>query len=280
MSDFRADLHCHSSCSDGSLSPEELVRHACAIGLQGLSITDHDSLEAYRTALPEAKLRQLKLISGIELSSAHNNTTIHILGYSFTHHHPVLQKLCLQHTTRRSQRNQEILSNLAKLKMPISQEDFSEITSSAIGRPHIAQIMVKKGYVPSVQAAFKMFLGENKPAYAQGTHPSVEETIQAIHAANGLAVIAHPHLIDSKKIIHELLEMNFDGIECYYAKFTRDQNAKWLKIAQEKNWIKTGGSDFHGDIKPNINLGSSWLPRDSFHPLYEHYLKSNPDVLS
>lgn len=274
MMEFRADLHCHSTCSDGSLSPEDLVKHAAEVGLKGLSITDHDTTSAYATAMPAAKKIGLEVIPGVEFSSSHQGESIHILGYAFDPAHPSILALSERHASRRGSRNQEILNRLAKLGMPVSDEDLKlEVQGIAhtIGRPHIAKAMVKKGYVESIQEAFKKYLGEGRLAYVPGTAFSVEETIQTIHEANGLAVIAHPHLIDNSDVLQKLLEMDFNGIECYYGNFAEDQNSRWLKIAKKKGWLATGGSDFHGDVKPAIPLGRSWVGEETFRILQEHY---------
>ncbi len=266
MSEFRADLHCHSTCSDGTLMPQELIKHAIEIGLKGLSITDHDTVDAYNEALPFAKSLQFDLIPGVEFSAMHKNATVHILGYAFHLNDAELLSFCKRHTERRSDRNQQILQKLAKMGIKITEEDIRLANDKlhSIGRPHIAQAMRAKGYVQSIQDAFKKYIGEGKPAYASGESFSVEETLERIHRANGLAVIAHPHLIDDQRILKGLLDMNFDGIECFYSKFSREHSARWIEIAQKKNWLMTGGSDFHGSVKPNVPLGCSWVNEETF----------------
>ena len=158
--------------------------------------------------------------------------------------------------------------------MLVSEEDVMSLSKQTIGRPHIAQAMMKKGYVFSVEEAFKKYLAEGKPCYFKGHSFSVEETLQVIHDVHGLAIIAHPHLIERSSTVKRLLEMNFDGLEAYYAKFPPKQEQKWVKIAQFKKWLITGGSDFHGDIKPHIPLGCSWVNEEIFRFLQSHYLKN------
>lgn len=280
MSDFRADLHCHSTCSDGTNSPEELIALAARIGLQGLSITDHDTIEAYSTAIPLFKEKGLKWISGAEFSSVHKGTSIHILGYSFKLDHAELHAFCQKHSQRRFDRNRTILEKLAKAGMPISEDEIASLFSSSkskktVGRPHIAHAMVKKGYVATIQEAFAKYLKEGALCYASGNAFSVEETLDIIHQAKGLAFIAHPHLINDGQKIHQLLQMNFDGIECYYGKFFSDEHTRWLKMAKKKDLLISGGSDFHGDFKPNIPLGCSWISEELFRPLHDHCLQNN-----
>lgn len=275
MNHFRADLHCHSTCSDGTLSPVEIVHLAKRIGLSALSITDHDTIEAYKTAIPAAKEIGLALLTGVEFSAMLNDTSVHILGYGFSATDLTIQSLCDQHTERRYHRNKQMLELLAKHGMPITEEELLAACSMdaqhpfkhSTGRPHIALAMIKKGYINNVYDAFARYLGEGKPCFAQGASFSVEETLNVIHKANGIAIIAHPHLQKSNRIIKKLLEMNFDGMESYYGNFPPQRHQKWIKIATNKNWLITGGSDFHGSIKPHIPLGCSWINEERFQIL-------------
>ena len=282
MNDFRADLHCHTTCSDGTVKPQDIIQIACDLGLQGLSITDHDTIEAYKEALPAAQAKQFPLISGVEFSAVHRNASIHILAYSFPLSSTGIQEFCQRHNQRREQRNRAILELLAFQGMPLSQEDFSpdlfsDKSQHSIGRPHIALAMMKKGYVSSIQKAFQEYIGEGKSCYVPGNAFSIEETLEIIHQAQGLAIIAHPHLIENVGILRDLLSMNFDGIEGYYARFPRNTHARWLKIGAHKGWIITGGSDFHGEIKPNLPLGSSWVNEETFLIL-QHHFQHNQEI--
>lgn len=270
MADFRADLHCHSTCSDGTYTPENLVKLASESGLMGLSITDHDTVEAYSLALPLAQSLGVELISGVEFSTELFGQSVHVLGYCFQVDHPAIQELCQMHMQRREERNLSILEKLKDLGKPLSLEEIiPKEMHHTIGRPHIAQAMIKRGYVETIQEAFKKYIGDGKPAYAKGKTIPIQETLDIIHTAHGKAIMAHPHLIDDNLILRKLLEMNFDGIECYYAKFNKEQNARWIQIAQNKNWLITGGSDFHGNVKPTIPLGASWIDRESFNFLIQ-----------
>ena len=278
MNDFRADLHCHTTSSDGTTSPEEIVKMAVELGLSGLSITDHDTVDAYSSAVPLAQKLGLELISGAEFSSMQDDVSVHILAYAFPLGSPLIQNFCAKHTQRRAARNKEILKRLTEHGMPLNEEEVlaampeSPLNShSTIGRPHIALAMRKKGYIQTIQEGFNKYLGEGKSCYFPGESFSTQETIDIIHQAKGLAVIAHPHLIDHPKTLKQLLEMNFDGIECYYARFHKEAHDRWLKIAQHRQWLVTGGSDYHGTIKPNIPLGASWINEERFRPLQKHF---------
>lgn len=274
--DFRADLHCHTTCSDGTYTPEDVLKLAHGKQLQGLSITDHDTIQAYAQAVPLAEKYQLLLLSGVEFSSVHRGHSVHLLAYSFPLNSPIIQEFCQRHTQRRQRRNEAILERLAKEGMPLSIEDLHQAIPSSstqtIGRPHIAMAMMSKGYVSSIQQAFQQYIGEGKSCYVSGHAFNVEETLDVIHRAHGLAIIAHPHLIDNETILKDLISMDFDGIEAYYGRFSSAQHQRWVQIGRQRNWILTGGSDFHGDIKPNLPLGSSWVNQETFELLYQHFI--------
>lgn len=281
MRDFRADLHCHTTFSDGTCTPFEIIDKAAKIPLQGLSITDHDTIDAYITAIPYAKGKGIDLLPGVEFSSVHGPESVHILAYGFAIDNPLILEFCQKHQRRRKQRNLLILEKLKQFKMPVTEEEMSQAIPTnipglkqTIGRPHIAQAMVNKGYISSVNEAFIKYLGEGKICYAPGPSFTAEETIHIIHKAGGLAIIAHPHLLENTKVIKELLELPFDGLEAYYARMLPHAEKKWVKIAEKRKWLVTGGSDFHGTIKPNLDLGCSWVNEDTFNFIKSHYLKN------
>ncbi|MFN0065361.1 MAG: PHP domain-containing protein [Chlamydiales bacterium] len=269
---FRADLHCHSNCSDGSDSPQELIDIALKEGLCGLSITDHDTIRAYETAVPYAAEKGLLLLSGVEFSSSHAEEPIHILGYAFSLQAEPLQALCRKHRMRRRERNLEILANLKRMGITIEEEELGSSDTHTVGRPHIALLLIERGEVSTVQEAFARYLGEEKPAYASGEIISIDETIKAIHQSGGKAILAHPQLIKRKRVFRKMLEMPFDGLEGYYAHLALDQEERYLDIAKERGFLITGGSDYHGAVKPNNRLGSSWVDQETFTTLYNHYV--------
>lgn len=275
---FRADLHCHSTCSDGSDDPVVLVKLAKSIGLGGLSITDHDSIEAYHTALPYAAEIGLPMISGIEFSADWFGESVHILGYCFNVHHQEIAAFCVEHQQRRHIRNEGILEKLKGAKMPLTLEEVVATTTqelTTIGRPHIAQAMVAKGYVPTIQEAFRRYIGEGKPCYMSGPVVSVEHTIDLLHRADALAILAHPQLIKNKKVLEHMFTLPFDGLEAYYARFPQSESELWVSMAKKHDWIITGGSDYHGTIKPSIELGCSFVDETIFRDLQKLYLKNS-----
>lgn len=264
---FRADLHCHTIFSDGTLSPEALIDKAQEIGLSALCITDHDSVEAYKRALPYAQAKQILLGTGVEFSCTHKETSVHLLGYGIDITHPKLLSFCQRHAKRRTERNRKILEKLRQINMPLSEEELCSM-GHMIGRPHIALLMLKKGYVPSIKTAFQLYIGDDKPCYVRGCAFSVEETIAIIHEAGGKAFIAHPHLLHHRCKIKELLCFPIDGLECYYAQFNNEQTKRFIKLAKEKNLLMSGGSDFHGETLEHTRLGSSWVDEATFHTIF------------
>ena len=267
---FRADLHCHSTVSDGTLAPDALIRHAVERGLQGLAITDHDTFASYEMALPVAKEVGLELLIGAEFSAHHQLGSVHILGYGFDPANEALLALCRHHVGRREGRNREILRLLKERGMSIEESEVLAAGKQVYGRPHIAQAMVERGYVRDVREAFNRWLGDGKLCFASQDEVSVEETIQKIQAAEGLAIIAHPHLIRDQRLLRALLDLPFDGIEGFYGNFPRWVDDRFIRIGEEKGWLVTGGSDFHGAPKPHIGLGASWVGEETFRRLADH----------
>jgi hypothetical protein len=253
------------------LTPEELVRLAKEVGLGGLSITDHDTVSAYQTAIPVAKELGMRLGSGVEFSTMFETLSVHILGYDIALDSAELHTFCKRHQERREDRNRVILEKLTQKGMPISMEEITK-GPSTIGRPHIALAMIAKGYVKSIREAFQIHIGDDKPCYYPGESFSTEETIALIHRLKGKAFLAHPHLLEHGKKIKRLLQLPFNGLECRYAKFTADQEQRWIKIAKEKGLLTSGGSDFHGASKDYIQLGCSWVTQEVFDQIFQHPL--------
>jgi predicted metal-dependent phosphoesterase TrpH len=252
--EFRADMHSHTNCSDGMFSPLELIELAKSQGLSALSITDHDSIQAYtQESFAKASSLGLLLCTGVEFSCQIKGVNIHILGYDFDVENKEIQELCQKHKTRRFERNRKILYKLRTQGILIEERELEEF----------------KGIVSSVKEAFNKYLGDGKCCFDAGVCFSISDTIKVIHKAGGKAFIAHPHLIKRNKILKEVLSLPFDGIECFYGVFSRRDNNKWLEIAKDKNWLISGGSDFHGDSKPQNRMGSSWIDQENFFKIYE-----------
>ncbi|MCB1084273.1 MAG: PHP domain-containing protein [Simkania sp.] len=268
MKMYRADLHCHSTCSDGTSTPVELLELAKEKELNAISITDHDTLEAYSDeAFQKSEELGVKLYPGVEFSTRHKKFPVHLLGYGIKKT-PEILEFCLKHQERRMDRNREILEKLKRLSIIVEEEELGNPKDRTIGRPHIAEVLLKKHYISSIQEAFDRYIGEGKPCFDPGASFTPEETIVIIHNSGGKAFIAHPHLIKKSAILKDLLTMDFDGIESYYGLFHGAQEKKWLRVAEEKGWLVSGGSDFHGSIKPHIQLGCSWVDEERVKAIF------------
>ncbi|MDJ0651477.1 MAG: PHP domain-containing protein [Simkaniaceae bacterium] len=265
---YKADLHCHSTCSDGTLTPVELLEHAKEKALSAISITDHDTLDAYSEDIFQKSTKLgVKLYVGVEFSTQHKNFSVHLLGYGVKKT-PEILEFCQKHQERRLHRNREILEKLKRLSMIVDAEELGCPNNRTVGRPHIAELLLKKHYISSIQEAFDRYIGEGKPCFVSGENFTPQETIAIIRSAGGKAFIAHPHLIKKREMVEDLLSMDFDGIECYYSLFGKAHEEKWLNVAKEKGWLVSGGSDFHGSIKPQIQLGASWVNKKRIEAIF------------
>jgi predicted metal-dependent phosphoesterase TrpH len=273
--EFRADLHCHSSCSDGSHTPMEILLLAKKNGLKGISITDHDTLSAYTDEFFSlAKELDIEVLVGIEMSSDFQGLNVHILGYNVPLNSG-LNSFIESIQEKRESRNKAIIRRLQGKNISITWEemkDFSQrkgIKPIVIGRPHIALLLKQKGYVSTTQEAFDKYINDNGSCYVSGGKYSSEEVIKRLHEVKAKAVLAHPHLIKKRPKINKIINLPFDGVEGYYSLLYPSIEQKWIEIAKKKKWLVTGGSDFHGDIKRNIPLGCSWVGRTVFDQLKE-----------
>lgn len=267
------DLHCHSTCSDGSNSPIQLIDIAKEKNLQGIAITDHDTVAAYTDSLFEyASLSKVDLITGVEFSTKYDKQdgyeSIHILGYNIDCKNKKLMDFCTQHKQRRIHRFNQIVEKLELSGYNIKEELKDVKRNPSIGRPHIAKVLIKKGYVDSMEMAFKKFIGDKAPFFIPSDLPSIEETIAVIKIAGGKAILAHPILIKGRKVLRRLLSIyQFDGMECFYGNFSRNKIQYLIDICNDRNILITGGSDYHGDHKKFVTLGSSFTTQEDLRKL-------------
>ena len=261
---FRADLHCHSTCSDGTMSPKELIDLAKTEGLSALSITDHDTLCAYdEELLAYAKEKQILLGVGIEISCHHHKQSVHVLGYDVSITAQTFIAYLKRHALRREHRNRAILDKLQRLGISLELCNLHRL-----GRPHLAQALLQRGYVRSLQEAFHRYLGDQGCCFVAGELFAVEEALLLIHEAHGKAFLAHPHLYRDRTFISSLLSLPFDGIEAYYARYAPYEQQKWVDLAKQKGLLVSGGSDFHGTIKPELSMGCSFVTKDGFDAIF------------
>jgi predicted metal-dependent phosphoesterase TrpH len=254
------DLHTHSMYSDGSSSPAELVALALANKLVALSLTDHDTVEGVEELMRLGEEAGLLVISGVEISTTFHDHTLHILGYGIAPRHPALLDWLKPLQESRKQRNAIMLDKLRGLGIEISMEEIQKISCyGQTGRPHIAQVLVAKGVVESFEAAFRHYLGRNRPAWKKRFSYSAAETIDMIHQAGGIAVLAHPGQLDpamlvQAPLIRQLVLRGLDGLEIYYPAHNRRMKKRLKALAAEQGLLITGGSDFHGLTRPTHRL--------------------------
>jgi predicted metal-dependent phosphoesterase TrpH len=264
----RIDLHTHTTFSDGSCSPTELIELATQQGLDILAITDHDTTEGLPEALEATKDLSLELIPGIELSAQFQNREMHILGYFINLTDPQFQARLEDLRSTRIERIHHILARLNSLGIDISVEDVQRTSGTGtIGRPHIAQVMLAKGHVKSMKEAFEQWLGSRGKAYVQRAVPEAHEIIEWITDAGGIPILAHPYWEgfnkeDSATACQTLVEQGLQGLEVFYGTFSARHISFNLGLAKRFDLLMTGGSDFHGTFKPDIALGKG---RGSLH---------------
>jgi len=256
------DLHVHSSCSDGTFTPAELVRLACDGGIQALAITDHDTVAGVSEAHMAGKERGVEVIPGIEIGSYLDSISIHVLGYGMRVDDPLFCQKVLRMQEARAVRNQEIIHRLQALRLPVSMEELQGYSSGGqLGRPHIARLLIDKKMVKTMQDAFSLYLRRGRPAYVERFKYSAQEAVALIHAAGGVAVIAHPGTSIPRhsqlsRVLYDLKALGMDGVEVYYPDHDVATTNRLEAIAGKIGMLITGGSDFHGDNRPQIMLGN------------------------
>jgi predicted metal-dependent phosphoesterase TrpH len=250
------DLHIHTNHSDGLFSPEEVVDLATAKNLDGIAITDHDTITGIKIAMEYSKrYNNFIVIPGIEFGCVYDDEEVHILGYFIDYENSELIKLTDILKKSRLNRGVEMINKINELGMKLSLEDVIEFSGEEyIGRPHIARAMVKKGYISNVSEGFTKFLDRGKPAYADRYKISISETISLIKNVGGISILAHPGLLKNKEIIRHCISMGINGLECIHSKHDEEDTKYLIQIAERNNLIITGGSDFHGDSKDGSSL--------------------------
>ena len=241
------DLHVHSNNSDGTWSVEEMVGAAKEKGLSAVALTDHDTVEGIDLATAAGNSVGIDVIPGVELSTEVGEAEVHILGYFVDHMNAEFNGLLNRMRQGRSHRMVEMVNRLNSLGYEITLEEVeAKAESGTIGRPHLARVLVDKGYLSSVEAAFDRLLGRGKPGYVPRTKLTPPQAIAAIKGAHGVAVLAHPGLIEAQLSISDLVDAGLGGIEVYYPAHDCNAVNLWLQVAQHYRLIATGGSDYHG----------------------------------
>lgn len=255
------DLHMHSTFSDGSLTPEELVELAAKAGITAMALTDHDGMMGIDRFMAACQIHGIRGIPGVEISIEHSGGTLHMLGYFIDQHNARIVEALARLRRGREERNQFILERLNSLGLPLTWEDVSSLAKEdVVGRPHFAQAMITKGHVKNKEEAFDKYLGKGKPAYVERDRFTVDESIALIREAGGVPVLAHPCTLNMgrrrlREFLAELGAKGLQGIEAYYSEHSHEQERFCMNMARDLGWVVTGGSDFHGAMNPHIHLG-------------------------
>jgi len=257
------DLHSHTTASDGTFSPAQLVDEAGRAGVRILGITDHDTFSGYDQALPLARQTGLELVCGIELSTKLHGHSVHLLGYFLDEllnpdGFGVFRTWIGELQASRRDRNVRLIARLRELGVDITLEEVQARGGGMTGRPHFAQLLIEKGYVSNMQQAFDDYLDESAKGYVTRHEPQFGEAVQHIRGAGGIASLAHPVRLreDFAAILPEVCAAGLNAIEAYHSDHNPAQTALYLQLAEQYGLLVTGGSDFHGAVKPEIHLGT------------------------
>jgi hypothetical protein len=275
VAQVKVDLHTHTVASDGALTPRELVRKAVEHGVRVLAITDHDSTEGIAEARAEASRHEgVTIVPGLEINcDVEGGAEIHVLGYLVDHEAPWFQEFLRTQRAERTGRVHTIAARLAELGMPIDPaEVFAVAGEGAPGRPHVAQVMVKHGYVKSVREAFDKYLRSDGPANVSRRRLTPIQAVDVIRRARGVAVLAHPGLANRDAMIPALVEAGLQGIETYYAEHSTEQVRAYLELCRRFDLVATGGSDYHGPHTGRSNPpGTPTVPMSAWDALRERW---------
>ena len=277
----KIDLHMHSTASDGTFSPSEIVAAASAANLAAIALTDHDTVDGIDEFIAAGKAHpELMVIPGIEISTYFEGREVHIVGLFIDHHNPQLLEFMKKIQGDRHERNMKLVEKLELAGYPVSIDEVTAVSGGKIiGRPHFAQVIKEKFAFENLQSVFECCLKRGTPGYHPRVLPQPPETIAAIHAAGGIAVWAHPVYRNQgekawgRRVLKQIAPAGLDAIEAYYSKFDSNQTRSMLELAQEFNLALSGGSDFHGEnspgVLPGVGFGELDVPENLLAPLLE-----------
>ena len=268
------DLHLHSTCSDGTSSPEEVVARAGKLGLSVISLTDHDSTGGVVEAQEAGSCRGVEVVPGVELSAQADGKDIHILGYFVDADHPQLVDCLRLYRDARTHRAERMVQKLNKLGIQVRIEQvLAKAGAGAVCRPHVADVLVEEGHVFSANEAFHKYLGYSRPAYESKYSLSPADALEIIHAADGLGCLAHPGLYRRDDLIPGLVDKGMDGIEVRHTKHNPTDVVRYTEVASHYGLLLSGGSDCHGDGRGAAVMGVVEVPRAYVEALREAYQK-------
>ncbi|MFP4021357.1 MAG: PHP domain-containing protein [Halanaerobium sp.] len=273
----KIDLHMHTTASDGASTPEELIETCLELGLETISVTDHDNVTAVAKVQQLGEEKGLKVVPGIEISTYRGEAEYHILGYFIDIENDALLGLTETILDSRVERTHKMIEKLTEMGYPLEFKDVKKYaTGVSLGRPHIARAMVEKGYIEEIGDAFtEEFIDGGGKAYVEKKNVLPAEAIEVILKAGGVPVIAHPYIINhgqalDKEEIARLKNVGLKGVEVYQTKHNKKITKKYKKIAEELDLLITGGSDYHGENSPGIAPGDSGMTQAEFDQLENH----------
>ena len=259
------DLHSHSTASDGSEKPAALIEQAVEIGLSALALTDHDTQDGIPEAKAAARSAPLELIPGTELSLEYAEGGMHLVVLWLEPGPGPLQNRLEELGQGRAQRNERMAQRLTELGMPLTAEEIlEEGGSGSVGRPHIAAVMMRKGYVETIEEAFELWLTSGRPAYIGRPRLKPEDAIQLARASGGVPILAHPHTLGINRahemadLLTRLIPAGLIGLEAFCAGYRRHEREGYADLARRFGLVPAGGSDFHGTYKPGLSLGTGY----------------------
>lgn len=259
------DLHAHTTASDGTFTPRELVEYAKRKNLTGIGITDHDTTDGIEEAMETGKRLGVEVVPGVEINTEYEGKEVHVLGYYFDQSSDLLQKLFVKLRTERSRRMERILEKLDHLGIQVnSDEVWKEARGGAIGRPHIGRVLVRKGVARDMRDAFDRYLGQGGSAYVERYKLHPADAIRQIVEAGGVPILAHPGLVGKDDIIEQMIPAGLMGIEVFHPDHRPEMRERYGKLAKNLNLLATGGSDFHGSgAEHRGDLGSVTVDRSA-----------------
>ncbi|HET6498841.1 MAG TPA: PHP domain-containing protein [Coriobacteriia bacterium] len=270
--DVRFDLHAHTTASDGTSSPADLVRRAARLGLAAVAITDHDSVEGVSEALATARAEcpSLTVVPGVELSAVADGRDVHILGYFVDHENAVLRAHLADLRRARLNRAESIVDALAAAGYRVSLDRVLSLSDGgAVGRSHVARALVDEGHAEDVSDAFHRLLGRGRPFYVPKDVRTPSEALRVVADSGGIPVLAHPAVTAIDDLIPQLVHEGLGGLEAYHPNHGPEDEERYLGLAARLGLLVTGGSDYHGELAPTPALGSLEMPAKVLSALLE-----------
>jgi predicted metal-dependent phosphoesterase TrpH len=276
------DLHIHTTASDGTCTPTQVVAMAKEKGFTLVAITDHDTMDGVAEAMEAGKRYNVEVVPGVEISSG-ISLEVHMLGYGMSPDHPAMVQMLEDMRQARVERMIRIIENLKELGIPITAQEVEALADGAIGRPHIARVLVAHGVVPDVRAAFRDYIGLGAKAYAERRKMTSEAVIRNIRAAGGVPVLAHGGLLRLTETeltawIDSMCKAGLMGLECYHNAHTPEVERFLRRAAKERGLVVTGGSDFHGETRKDVDLGTGLERWDDRQACRGKFLKAVRDA--